>query len=189
MAGTPTCMLEIAISGNKDRKIQQKVRRERQGYARKADGAGLHAHQQIYLAESALIYGATQNKKDEDAGKSKRALLDSWISQIKTISQIARPRPGMSVFGSTSDNGETQFFAMDFKGLFRVRTLAYMAVPTRATPFASSMQQSILTCLEFALHVLDESAQRNSATKIITQEKREDLLEAASAIPPQAVRI
>ncbi|KAK3807341.1 MAG: hypothetical protein J3Q66DRAFT_357330, partial [Benniella sp.] len=74
------------------------------------------ANQQIYIAESALVYCATQDKKNEDAWKSKRA----WISQIRTINQNAHPRPGMSVFRSTSHNGETQFFAMDYQDLFRV---------------------------------------------------------------------
>ncbi|KAK3837714.1 MAG: hypothetical protein JOS17DRAFT_786821 [Linnemannia elongata] len=183
MANIPTRMLEITIKGSKDRKVMQKVRGERQDYARKADGIGFHAHQQIYIAESALIYGATQDKKDEDAWKSKRALRDSWISQIRTISQTARPRPGMSVFGSTSHNGETQFFAMDYKGLFRVRTLSSMVVPMLAASFAPSMQQCILACQDFVLHVLDEGLSRNSATKVTSQVEREDLLEAAAAIP------
>ncbi|KAF9332586.1 hypothetical protein BG006_004540 [Podila minutissima] len=183
MANIPTRMLEIAINGNKDRKVQLKVKGERQDCARKADGVGFHAHQQIYIAESALIYGATQDKKDEDAWKSKRALRDSWVSQIKAISQTSHPRSGMSVFGSTSHNGETQFFAMDYKGLFRVRTLTSMMVPMQATSFAPGMQHCILACLEFVLHILDESERRNSAAKVTCQEESEDFLEAAAAIP------
>ncbi|KAG0037392.1 hypothetical protein BGZ83_003457 [Gryganskiella cystojenkinii] len=70
MADIPTRMLEIAINGKKDRKAQFKVRGERQDCARKADRVGFNANQQIYIAESALIYGAIQDKKDEDAWKS-----------------------------------------------------------------------------------------------------------------------
>ncbi|KAG9061128.1 hypothetical protein KI688_007758 [Linnemannia hyalina] len=183
MADIPTLMLEIATNGNKDRKVQMKVRGERQDCARKADGVGFHASQQIYIAESALIYGATQDKKDEDAWRSRRALRDSWVSQIKATSQTPHPRSGMSVFGSTSHNGETQFFAMDYKGLFRVRTLTSMMVPMQAMSFAPGIQHCILACLEFVLHVLDESERRNSAAKMTSHEEREDSLEAAAAIP------
>ncbi|KAF9971616.1 hypothetical protein BGZ65_010313 [Modicella reniformis] len=89
----------------------------------------------------------------------------------------------MSVFGSTSHNSETQFFAMDYKGLFRVRTLTSMMVPMQAASFAPGMQQCILACLEFVLHVLDESERRNSAPKVTSQEERDHFLESAAAIP------
>ncbi|KAG0227750.1 hypothetical protein BGW41_003694 [Actinomortierella wolfii] len=183
MAGIPTRMLEITINGSKDRKAQMKTKGERQECPRKADGVGLHAHQQIYIAETALIYGATQDKKDEDAWKAKRALRDSWVSQIKAICQKSRIPSDITVFGSISHNGETQFFAMDYKGLFRVKTLASMMVLTQASSFAPDMRQSILACLEFVLHVLDENARRNSAAEVISQEEREDLMEAAASIP------
>lgn len=88
----------------------------------------------------------------------------------------------MSVFGSPSSNGETPFFAMDYKGLFRVRTLMSMMVPMQATSFAPGMHQCILVCLEFVLHVLDESERCNSAAKVTSQEEGVDLLEAAAAI-------
>ncbi|KAF9280633.1 hypothetical protein BGZ68_007115 [Mortierella alpina] len=182
-AGIQTRMLEVAISGSKERKTQVKSRGERLEVARKADGVGMHDQHQIYIAESALIYGATQDKMDEDCWKSKRALRDSWVSQIKAISQDAHPRTGMSVFGSTSHNRQTQFFAMDYKGVFRVRTLTSMTMPVQADSFAAGMQQCILACLEFVLHVLDETERRNLAKKITLHKDREDFLEAAATIP------
>ncbi|KAF9953861.1 hypothetical protein BGZ70_000094 [Mortierella alpina] len=183
MAQIQTRMLEVSLSGSKERKTQTRSRGERQEVARKADGVAFHEQHQIYIAESALIYGATQDKKDEDAWKAKRALRDSWVSQIKAISQSAHPRRGMSVFGSTSHNRETVFFALDYRGVFRVRTLASMTMPMQAASFAAGMQQCIWACLEFVLHVLEETERREQAPKITTQEEREDLVEAAAAIP------
>ncbi|KAF9343691.1 hypothetical protein BGX26_005349 [Mortierella sp. AD094] len=182
LAKIKTRMLEVAIERNRERKNEGKLPKEHQDIARKADGVGLLRGNQIYVAESALIYNATHDKAHEDTWKVKRAMRDSWVSQVKSICRMAHPPPNMTVFGSASHKAETKFYAMDFSGIFRVFQVNQMVVPLDKDSFAPDMRSCITRCLEFALLLIGETEKRNAA-QAATYDESEELVEAAKTIP------
>ncbi|KAG0216839.1 hypothetical protein BGX31_000451 [Mortierella sp. GBA43] len=182
IAKIPSRMLEVQIDGNKDRKEETK-NGARQSTPRKADGVGLFNSNQIYVAEAARVYGAALDKKSDDAWKVKRAMRDSWVSQLRRICETERPTSPLMVFGSTSHLHTTKFYVMDFVGCFRVSLLSSMAVPLESGDFARKMKACILTCLNFAITLMDEMNNRKKTTLIQSEEEREELLELAASIP------
>jgi hypothetical protein len=48
---------------------------------------------------AALLQNAKIDKEHDDSWKVKRAMRNSWISQMKALCKTALPRTGMRVFG------------------------------------------------------------------------------------------
>ncbi|KAF9915842.1 hypothetical protein BX616_005239, partial [Lobosporangium transversale] len=140
IAKIPSRMLEVQMDGSKDRKVETKQKGTRQNTPRRVDGVGLYNDNQIYIAEAGQVYGATLEKKEEDAWKVKRAMRDSWVSQLRRICETHRPTSPLVVFGSTSHLHTTKFYAMDFVGCFRVSVLSSMVVPLSSDDFADKMK-------------------------------------------------
>jgi ribosomal protein L24 len=173
--------LEVSVHGVKERKNQGKGRTDTQESATKADGVGICKEGQIYVAEAALLQNAKFDKEHDDSWKVKRAMRDSWISQVKAICNTALPPSGMRVFGSSSFNAETKFYAMDFAGAFRLYQINKMTVPLEKESFAPLMRICLTRCLEFGLYLLWEIERRKDATTA-TYLESEDLAAAAKAI-------
>ena len=159
-----TRSLEVGISGVKERKNHGKARTESQESAPRADGIGLCKEGQIYIAEAALIQNAKVDKEHDDSWKVKRAMRDSWISQMKALCKTALPHTGMRVFGSSSFNAETKFYALDFSGAFRLYQINKMTIPLEKESFAPLMRACLTRCLEFGLYLLWEIESRKNAT-------------------------
>ncbi|KAF8925841.1 hypothetical protein BGZ47_003017, partial [Haplosporangium gracile] len=126
----PTRCFEIPVVGTKERKnhgLDLFVETEEQGLM--ADGVALFGDHQIYLAEASLIYEPKLDKQVKDKFKMARCMRDSWNSQIRSIAREAVPPTGLSVFGSTSFDDETMFYAMDFAGTYRLKQVGRMLVP------------------------------------------------------------
>ncbi|ORZ15579.1 hypothetical protein BCR41DRAFT_354103 [Lobosporangium transversale] len=183
IAKIPSRMLEVQMDGSKDRKVETKHKGTRQNTPRRADGVGLYNDNQIYVAEAGQVYGATLEKKEEDAWKVKRAMRDSWVSQLRRICETHRPTSPLVVFGSTSHLHTTKFYAMDFVGCFRVSVLSSMVVPLSSDDFADKMKACMLTCLNFVRILLAEIESRKKATFMFDQEEKEELLELVASIP------
>ncbi|KAK3807221.1 MAG: hypothetical protein J3Q66DRAFT_406477 [Benniella sp.] len=130
----------------------------------------------------AQIYGATLGKKEDDALKTKRAIRDSWVSQIRRICETSKPTTPLMVFGSTAQLNNTRFYVMDFMGCFRVTSIGTMVIPVdEKEDFANRMKACMITCLKFALAILNKMENRKKATFVM--EEDETLKELSSKIP------
>ncbi|KAG0012694.1 hypothetical protein BGZ80_011572 [Entomortierella chlamydospora] len=146
-----------------------------------ADGSESHNDDQIYIAEAKQTYTPEEEKYLQGCPKVKRYMRDSWVSQIKLISREGLPPRGLSIFGSTSIRNETVFYKMDFAGVFRIRTVNNMMIPSTTTDFTKEMVNSMTCCLEFALLLKDEIKSRASIERAAFKE-RQILLKSSQMI-------
>ncbi|KAF9173920.1 hypothetical protein BGX21_011263 [Mortierella sp. AD011] len=146
-----------------------------------ADGSESHNDDQIYIAEAKQTYTPEEEKYLQGCPKVKRYMRDSWVSQIKSISREGLPPRGLSIFGSTSIRNETVFYKMDFAGVFRIRTVNNMMIPSTTTDFTKEMVNSMTCCLEFALLLKDEIKSRASIERA-TFKERQMLLKSSRMI-------
>ncbi|KAF9117373.1 hypothetical protein BGW39_002253, partial [Mortierella sp. 14UC] len=130
LVGIRSRCFEIPIVGTKERKnYGRDLSMDIEEQASMADGVALFGKHQIYMAEASLIHDAKQDKESRDKFKVVRCMRDSWNSQIRSIARESMPPKGLAVFGSTSFEDETKFYAMDFVGVYRLREVGRMFVP------------------------------------------------------------
>ncbi|KAF9408564.1 hypothetical protein BGZ94_002270, partial [Podila epigama] len=153
---------EIPITGTKERKNHGRdLSLEIEEQASMADGVAYFEDHQIYIAEASLIHEPKLDKEVKDKFKVVRCLRDTWNSHIRSIAREAVPPAGLTVFGSTSFEDETKFYAMDFAGTYRLRQVGRMLVPSRKSHFVRRMESCVRTCLKFALDLEEETIRRS----------------------------
>ncbi|KAF9548023.1 hypothetical protein EC957_007306 [Mortierella hygrophila] len=161
LVGIRSRCFEIPVAGTKERKnYGRDLSAETEEQASMADGVGLFEDHQIYIAEASLIHEPKQDKEFKDKFKVVRCMRDSWNCQIRSIARESVPPQDFSVFGSTSFEDETKFYAMDFIGTYRLREVGRMLVPLRKSHFATRMETCVKTCLKFALDLEEETIRR-----------------------------
>jgi len=133
------------------------------------------------------IYGATMDKKEDDALKTKRAIRDSWVLQMRQVCETSKPTTPLMVFGSTSHQSNTRFYVMDIVGCIRVSSIATMVIPVDGGDFADRMRACMTTCLKFALAISTEIENRKKATFITKEDEKETLRELSHMIPETSV--
>ncbi|KAG9063135.1 hypothetical protein KI688_004735 [Linnemannia hyalina] len=161
LVGIRSRCYEIPVAGTKERKnYGRDLSAETEEQASMADGVALFEDHQIYIAEASLIHEPKQDKEFKDKFKVVRCMRDSWNCQIRSIARESVPSKDLSVFGSTSFEDETKFYAMDFIGTYRLREVGRMLVPLRKSHFATRMETCVKTCLKFALDLEEETIRR-----------------------------
>lgn len=161
MVGIRSRCFEIPVIGTKERKnFGRDFSAETEEQASMADGVALFENHQIYMAEASLIHEPKLDKEFKDKFKVVRCMRDSWNCQIRSIAREFVPPVGLTVFGSTSFQDETKFYALDYVGTYRLRQCGRMLVPLRRSHFATRMETCVRTCLRFALDLQEETIRR-----------------------------
>lgn len=133
-----------------------------------ADGVAFRGPYQNYVAEASALTQSDTSKRAEDEFKLKRDLRDTFQSQLKDICEdgLLPPR-SMRVFGSTSFNARTMFYALDFMGVFRLHEIRSMILPlSKTADFTLRLKRCVLASLEVALMIKEELDRRESADPI-----------------------
>ncbi|KAF9947465.1 hypothetical protein BGZ72_010531 [Mortierella alpina] len=125
-----------------------------------ADAVALHNNHQLLLPEASLVHSPKLDKRRQDEFKLARAMRDSWISQVRSISSLAVPPRGLAVFGSLSFKDETKFMRMDFRGVFRLQQFDLFIIPLAKKDFGYKMRAAVISCLELAARLQQEIEQR-----------------------------
>ncbi|KAG0299192.1 hypothetical protein BGZ97_003830 [Linnemannia gamsii] len=175
LAGVETRYLEVPVKAVEERKnAHRNPFLDTKAQAHMADGVAFRGPYQIYLAEASALSQSDTNKRSEDEFKLKRDLRDTFQSQLKDICEdgLLPPR-SMRVFGSTSFNARTMFYALDFMGVFRLHEIRSMILPlNKSTDFTLRLKRCVLVCLEVALMIKEELDRRESADPIPQGQKQ-----------------
>jgi hypothetical protein len=164
--------LEVSVKGvDENRNMDRNLLVETKEFGCYADGIGLYKGEQVYLAESSLIYQAKAEKRLQDCYKILRAMKESWISQIRSLIREGLPPKDLAIFGSTSFKTETRFYKMDMAGIFRVYEINRMVIPTTRSDFGERMKACMFCCLEFALLLKNETENRRNLPEITNIQK------------------
>ncbi|KAF9949845.1 hypothetical protein BGZ65_007026 [Modicella reniformis] len=149
-----------------------------------ADGVTIWEGSQLCLSETSSIHNAKADKLRQDQFKLARAMRDSWISQVKTISKHSIPRRGIAVYGSSTYNDETSFWRLDFCGVFRLLHFDSFFVPLKKSEFGKNAKEAILRSLILAIRIKAEVSAREEEAKSVDHEERELLREIVNSIQP-----
>jgi hypothetical protein len=87
-------------------------------------------------------------------------MRDSWIEHVGSISRLAVPHRGLAVFGSVSFKNETKLLRMDFQGAFRLQQFDLFIIPLNKNDFGGKMRAAIVSCLELAARLHQETERR-----------------------------
>ncbi|KAF9912504.1 hypothetical protein EC991_010591 [Linnemannia zychae] len=182
LAGVETRYLEVPVKAVEERKnAHRNPFLDTKAQAHMADGVAFRGPCQIYLAEASALSQSESGKRAEDEFKLKRDLRDIFQSQLKDICEdgLLPPR-SMCVFGSTSFNARTTFYALDFKGVFRLHEVRSIIMPlTKAGGFTPRLKRCVLVCLEVALMIKEELERRECADPI-PQGRKQLLVQACN---------
>ncbi|KAK3830040.1 MAG: hypothetical protein J3R72DRAFT_260609 [Linnemannia gamsii] len=182
LAGVETRYLEVPVKAVEERKnAHRNPFLDTKAQAHMADGVAFRGPYQIYLAEASALSQSETGKRAEDEFKLKRDLRDIFQSQLKDICEdgLLPPR-SMSVFGSTSFNARTTFYALDFMGVFRLHEVRSMIMPlTKTGGFTPRLKRCVLVCLEVALMIKEELERRDCADPI-PQGRKQLLVQACN---------
>ncbi|KAF9341082.1 hypothetical protein BGZ91_011061 [Linnemannia elongata] len=182
LAGVETRYLEVPVKAVEERKnAHRNPFLDTKAQAHMADGVAFRGPYQIYLAEASALTQSDTSKRAEDEFKLKRDLRDTFQSQLKDICEdgLLPPR-SMRVFGSTSFNARTMFYALDFMGVFRLHEIRSMILPlSKTADFTLRLKRCVLACLEVALMIKEELDRRESAEPI-PQGRKQLLVQACN---------
>ncbi|KAG0022824.1 hypothetical protein BGZ82_010894 [Podila clonocystis] len=175
--------LDILITAVEARKNQGKdPMLETKETGQYADAVALHNDQQLFLAEAAQIYSTKLEKRHQDEYKLARAMRDTWISHIWSISSMRVPPHGLAIFGSASFKDETKLLRMDFQGAFRLQQFDMFSIPLRKQGFGMKMRAAVISCLELAARLDQETRRRNQVAPVLGFYDREPLADAVRRI-------
>ncbi|KAG0285772.1 hypothetical protein BGZ97_007682 [Linnemannia gamsii] len=161
MYGIQTRHLEVLITAVEGRKNQDKDHFvDAKEIGQYADAVAVHNNQQLFLAEAASIHRPKSEKRRQDEFKLVRAMRDSWIEHVGSISRLAVPHRGLAVFGSVSFKNETKLLRMDFQGAFRLQQFDLFIIPLNKNDFGGKMRAAIVSCLELAARLHQETERR-----------------------------
>ncbi|KAF9176654.1 hypothetical protein BGZ50_000137 [Haplosporangium sp. Z 11] len=132
-----------------------------------ADAVATYNNQQLLLAEAALIHAPKLEKRRQDEFKLARAMRDSWISHVRSISSLAVPPRDLAMFGSVSFKDETKLLRMDFQGVFRLQQFDLFIIPLGKRDFGNKMKAAVISCLELAARLHQETERRRQSTIIL----------------------
>ncbi|KAK3811925.1 MAG: hypothetical protein J3Q66DRAFT_49613 [Benniella sp.] len=154
--------MDILITAVEERRNQDKdLLYEMKETGQFADAVAIRGNQQLLLAEAALIHNPKLEKRLQDEFKLARAMRDSWISHVRSISNLSVPPRGLAVFGSVSFKDETKVMIMDFQGMFRLKQFDLFTIPLRKRDFGIKMRAAVISCLELAARLHEEIERRH----------------------------
>ncbi|KFH63608.1 hypothetical protein MVEG_10302 [Podila verticillata NRRL 6337] len=183
MYGIQARYLDILITAVEARKNQDKdPLLETKETGQYADAVALYNDQQLFLAEAAQIHSPTLEKRHQDEYKLARAMRDTWISHIRSISRMRVPPRGLAIFGSVSFKDETKLLRMDFRGAFRLQQFDMFSIPLRKQGFGMKMRAAVVSCLELAARLDQETQRRNHVAPVLGFYEREPLADAVCRI-------
>ncbi|KAG0243602.1 hypothetical protein BGW41_001813 [Actinomortierella wolfii] len=159
---------------------------EREGFSglhgQYADAVAIYNNQQLLLAEASLIHFPKLDKGRRDEFKLARAMRDSWISQVRSICNLAVPPRGLAMFGSLSFKGETKLLRMDFQGVFRLQQFDLFTIPLSKRDFGNKMKAAAISSLELAARLHQEIERRRQPASILGYNDRAPLSDALRQI-------
>ncbi|KAF9127693.1 hypothetical protein BG015_004502 [Linnemannia schmuckeri] len=132
--------------------------------------------------EAALIHYPTLEKRRQDEFKLARAMRDSWISHVRSVSSLAVPPRGLAVFGSVSFKDETKLLRMDFQGAFRLQQFDLFVIPLNKSDFGNKMRAAVISCLELAARLHQEVERRRQPSITLGYYDRVALADASRLI-------
>ncbi|KAG0350697.1 hypothetical protein BG005_009766 [Podila minutissima] len=183
MYGIQSRYLDILITAVEARKNQDKdPMLEIKETGQYADAVALHNDQQLFLAEAAQIHSPKLEKRHQDEYKLARAMRDTWISHVRSISSMRVPPRGLAIFGSASFKDETKLLRMDFQGAFRLQQFDMFSIPLRKQGFGMKMRAAVISCLELAARLDQETRRRNQVAPVLGFYEREPLADAMRRI-------
>ncbi|KAG0009040.1 hypothetical protein BGZ81_003749, partial [Podila clonocystis] len=147
-----------------------------------ADAVAIYNNQQLLLSEAALIHYPTLEKHRQDEFKLARAMRDSWISHVRSISTLAVPPRRLAVFGSVSFKDETKLLRMDFQGAFRLQQFDLFVIPLSKSDFGNKMRAAVISCLELAARLQQEVESRRQPSITLGYYDRVALADASRLI-------
>ncbi|KAK3807277.1 MAG: hypothetical protein J3Q66DRAFT_445045 [Benniella sp.] len=149
ITGVETQYLEVQITGvHKRMNLRRDEMTEVKHPGQFADGVATWNGNQICLSEASLIQQAKPDKMKQDEFKLARALRDSWISQVKTMSQHWISKCGLAVYGSSTFNSTTKLWRLECRGVFRLINFDSFLGARKTS--ASMAKTAILQCLQLA---------------------------------------
>ncbi|KAG0296026.1 hypothetical protein BGZ98_001132, partial [Dissophora globulifera] len=114
--------LEVIIHGVVERKNQgRNLLLASQESGQLADAVAIHNNQHLLLVEAAQLHDPCMRKRCLDEFKLTRAMRDTWISQVRSISNLSVPTRGLAVYGCASFKGVTKMLRLDYHGMFRLQ--------------------------------------------------------------------
>ncbi|KAF8954366.1 hypothetical protein BGZ46_002941, partial [Entomortierella lignicola] len=183
MYGVKTRYSEVLIKGVDERKNQDKnLLLESKDSGQFADAVATHNRQQLLLVEASQLHHTDAKKSQEDEFKLIRAMRDSWISQVRTISKLTVPHRGLAVFGCACHKDEVKVMKFDYQGVFRAIQLDHFIVPLRKEDFSIKAKTAVISCLQLAAHIQDEIENRNKIQNTLDYKTRAMLANAVLKI-------
>ncbi|KAF9907905.1 hypothetical protein EC991_010418 [Linnemannia zychae] len=181
--GLQSRCLEVLITAVEDRKNQDKDHfQDVKEIGQYADAVAIHNNQQLLLAEASLIHYPKLEKRRQDEYKLSRAMRDSWVGHIRSISSLAVPPRGLAMFGSVSFKDETKLLRMDFQGAFRLQQFDLFIIPLNKRDFGSKMRSAVISCLELAARLQQETERRCQPSATLGYNERVELADALRMI-------
>ncbi|KAF9112560.1 hypothetical protein BGX30_007252, partial [Mortierella sp. GBA39] len=175
--------LEVLITAVEGRKNQDKdPLLDVKEIGQYADAVAIHNNQQLLLAEASLVHYPKLDKRRQDEFKLARAMRDSWISHVRSISNLAVPPRGLAMFGSLSFKDETKLLRMDFQGVFRLQQFDLFVIPLSKSDFGNKMKGAVISSLELAARVHQEIERRRQPTVTLGYYDRAPLADALRLI-------
>ncbi|KAF9123438.1 hypothetical protein BGW39_008969 [Mortierella sp. 14UC] len=147
-----------------------------------ADAVAIHNNLQLLLAEAALIHYPKLEKRRQDEYKLARAMRDSWVGHVRSIGSLAVPPRGLAMFGSVSFKDETKLLRMDFQGAFRLQQFDLFIIPLNKRDFGSKMRTAVVSCLELAARLQQETERRCQPSATLGYNERVELADALRMI-------
>ncbi|KAG0089170.1 hypothetical protein BGZ92_005168 [Podila epicladia] len=144
--------------------------------------------------ETAQIHLTKLEKHHQGEYKLARAMRDTWISHIRLIGSMGMPPRGLAIFGSASFQAETKLLRMDFQGAFRLQQFDVFSIPLRKQGFGMKMRAVVISCLELAARLDQDTRLRNQVALVLGFYGREPLANAmrritkTSATPTKVVK-
>ncbi|KAF9947110.1 hypothetical protein BGZ72_010853 [Mortierella alpina] len=132
--------------------------------------------------DSTLVHYPKLDKRRQDEFKLARAMRDSWISHVRSISNLAIPPRGLAMFGSLSFKDETKLLRMDFQGVFRLQQFDLFIIPLGKRDFGNKMKAAVISSLELAARVHQEIERRSQPTVTLGYYDRASLADALRLI-------
>ncbi|KAG0343618.1 hypothetical protein BG004_005139 [Podila humilis] len=177
--------LEIFITGSDERKNQGKnLLLESKERAQYADAVALHDRQQLLLVEAAQLHNPETLKRRQDEFKLARALRDTWISQVRLISNVSVPHRGLAVFGCSSFKDEVKLLRLNYHGFFCLQQFDLITIPLQKQDFGVKMRSSVISSLQLVARIDEEITRRNQmqGTSSLDYYSRASLRDAVSMI-------
>ncbi|KAG0377229.1 hypothetical protein BGX24_006473 [Mortierella sp. AD032] len=84
------------------------------------------------------------------------------------MASLAVPPRGLAIFGSVSFKHETKLLRMDFQGAFRLQQFDLFIIPLNKRDFGSKMRAAVVSCLELAARLQQETERRFCQPSVVT---------------------